>query len=241
MITISMHDKICNTINCPHYEDCYFIAREKHNETLPHSITEEILNKCNSGEAIVYASLCDKECAVSLLTMAMMVNNFNVTLNYNVFKAHEKLCANIMNRLQITIYHQSQILELKEAQKLFFVKDLETLKQATLIIKSNMHNIHFTIKRDYFDMPQLLAFGYMINQAHKSVTMDSCLEYAIVNQRCIYANNYIDISGDGTFRRCPFQVKGEPIGNKTLDEMIKGIVNQSCQFTREFVEDLNES
>ena len=235
MITISMHDDICSTPNCPHHSDCYCIKRNKEQSYISDKLWQDIIQSCNKFHAIVYYSLCNKNNVTHIYNIAKTTLNFNVTLGYYMYKKYEYMFKNIPHRLQITVYKKEQINELKNKQKLFFVKDKKTYRIAKQINEElPTKKIHFSIKRDEFNSKQIVDLIKNINC--DNITYDSCLENAILRGSCIYNTGYLDISTDGTFRKCPFNINGKIIGNKTLNDMINTKENNTCQFIKEFGE-----
>jgi len=237
MITVSIHDDKCTTLGCPHKNECYLVNRHSAEGYISSTLWTEILNKCSSEEAVAYASLCDTFGATSLLTIAQETPHFSVTLGYSTYISNKEHCDTILHKLQITVYTLSQILELEHAQKLFFIKDKETLAKAIVLIEEKIPNIHFPVKRNTFSTIELLSLMHKVNNASDTVTLDSCLEHAILHKDCIYAKNYVDIQGNGTYRRCPFDIDGLTIGNKTISDMLSDTCSNKCQFTQEFAEE----
>ena len=185
--------------------------------------------------------------------------NITKTMSYNTYQQYLPLfkkLINIMNikqidkfieyhKCQITVYNITQIQSLHyNVQKLLLIKDQKTYEYALHILSKNFiqyNNIHFPIYQEWArknPVKLMTLIDKWNNRINKTISLDSCLENMLINHKCVYMENYIDINYDGTYRKCPFEIEGKPITDD-IDSMYNDIYKPKCIYYELFGEEKN--
>lgn len=209
---VSLHMHPCS-YDCPNSDVCYHRQKEissgKTEEVLPLNFREEMLER----GYILHESICSTNILYPCSLLAKY-KTYNITLSYSIFEKNPQLRTR-SKQLQITVYTKEQARQVLNYQKLFLVKNDETLQY---VIKEGLWNapysyMHFCIDQDWITKEKLRdLFYYRMLSNTIETTIDSCATSWLVNGCCPYNHgSYIDISYDGTLRTCPFNRVGVPI------------------------------
>lgn len=237
---VSLHMEPC-MYACPNAEVCYH--RRKEIETgnvgvLPVNFRMEMLDK----GCIIHESIC-QPVSNATLSMLSLRRNYSITLPYPLFEKEERL-KEFKQQVQITVYTAEQARKVLEYQKLFLVKDDQSMAYA---IEKHLWNIpfsymHFCIDQDWVTKEKLQELMYYRMLSNTiGTTVDSCAESWLINGRCPYGHgNYIDITYDGTIRKCPYNKRGVPIKDVydgTYESLFAADCPiENCRYTNLFTE-----
>ena len=211
---VSLHMEPCS-YDCPNVDVCYHRKKStfsgKTEEVLPLNFREQMLDK----GYIVHESKCT-QLAYWHETLLKLYPNYNITIPYSLFEKSKQNGIIIpIKQVQITVYTKEQARKVLNYQKLFLVKNDETLQYA---IKEGLWTIpysymHFCVNQDWVTSTKLQElFYYKMLSNTIGTTVDSCAESWIINGGCPYNHgSYVDITYDGTLRACPFNKSGVPI------------------------------
>lgn len=205
-----MHLEKCN-YPCPNRASCYFIKRNQHEGEID---AVRVRNKVLCSGYKVYESVCQLTEKDYRITLLKSLKNYSITLSYLWFlkpKFRSALIRIPKEQLQVSIYNLEQSQDLPSLQKLFLIKDTESFNEFTMIVSKGIENIHFNIDTEWISKEKLEELLTWTKSFKSNVSFDSCLTSWLVNGECPYKKDYIDISYDGTLRKCPF--KKDNIGN----------------------------
>lgn len=252
---ISLHPFKCET-KCPNSKVCYHLNRwcEKRWD---HKKIQSLCKEAYRSDNDVHIAVCNFNEARFVVYNMLEYSNINMTISINVYnklvktydpiskKTYGELLNECKDRLQVTVYYIQEIIDLKnDFQKLYLIKSEATFIVAKWLMKKEaVKNIHFPIAQDWASknkdkLEKLIVVWTRIKD--KSITIDSCLENYLMNGRCGYIDNYIDINYDITVRRCPFEVKGTSCKDMSIDDMFKVEHKPSCIYHK-LLGDKNES
>jgi len=210
---VSLHLEGCSQKNCPHFNICYLQKRKIQETNFDKSkFDREYFLKKNY---LIYEAICNKVSDENIKLLETY-NNYNITLSYNSFILQKDILSKFKKQLQITVYNEDHLKVLEEYQKLYLVKDSDSLKFSIRHSSEPWNNIHYTIDMNYISKDTYLFIMLAILKSNsKNITIDSCADNVMNNNQCVYKKTYIDINYDGTIRRCPFQETGVYLGNSS--------------------------
>jgi hypothetical protein len=195
---------------CPHMDVCYHRRKNtlssKMEGVLPPNFREELLER----GCTIHESVCRLE--PMHFTLLRTFKKYNITLPYPLV-TNELLT--FRDQIQISVYTKEQARALPTHQKLFLLKNNESLEYAKKhgFFNTPFSFMHFNVNQDWITNKVLseLFLYRLLSNAHRT-TLDSCIESGLQNGRCPYNHgNYVDITFDGTLRTCPFTRDGIPI------------------------------
>lgn len=209
---LSLHLDPCVT-NCSHRKICYH--RNK-------NIIQEN-NICNKYDEFLslgyktYEFICG-DLTKGNLYILKKYKHYHLTVssrNVLVETLDKKLSDKQRKRINISIYNLKEAIEFKDYNKLFLIKDLRTLMFFYILgNNADIGRIHYLVEQNYIlNEPNILRdiikFFNTYGKINSKATMDSCLTSILFNNKCPYTvENCIDITYDGTIRRCPFSRDG---------------------------------
>lgn len=218
-----MEPNSSNKIVSLHMERC---SRQCENRSCCYHVNKDIIFdndlEISSGQwlwflrkgYLVYESLCNGIPAWSW-HLLKFYKNYNITISADQY---EPYLHRVKDQVQITIYNEEDAKQFKEYQKLFLIKDDTSwdffLKYCNTDVSEKLHYIfdHSYISKDQL---RIAAENKMYWKISSTMTIDSCFTSFLLNGRCPYSyGNYIDITYDGTVRRCPYSKTGEKIDRK---------------------------
>ena len=226
---ISIHSNACHT-KCEHANVCYFINGEHKKENMKYPISSVFKNITYDYD--MHYSACNMEDFMLIIPHIIFNDNRFITVSHNLFKQLSTLefetdkYEKLKSKCQITVYDLDTIKskEYKDVQKMFLIKDDKTYETAINILKTYKVNgyskIHFPIEQSWAanNKRNIISLVSYWNQSEdKSLSLDSCLENYILNNTCVYADDYIDLRYDGTVRRCPFTTDKKDIHDINID------------------------
>ena len=250
---ISVHNHPCIT-KCQHADVCYFFngKHEIENDNFLNMIPiDDAIDKI-TGEKEIHYSGCEFMASFLTYSGSILGNELekSMTISYNHYKNMKEL----MNKddfvqfklnIQLTVYTLKQLQdpELKDVQKLFLVKDELSYGIAVKVFNNpdKYCNIHFPITQEWArDNPDQLPYLISIwnTSLNDTLSLDSCLENFLLNKKCIYSEDYIDLRYDDTVRRCPFSDECHKINHENPDEMFNIIFKPDCLWSELFREDI---
>jgi len=210
---VSLHLEKCQN-GCPHSDVCYLRKRVPNpGNPLPPNFREAMLDQ----GLTIYEAICS-DLSDENLRLLRKYSNYNVTVSSQHLSQQSwyllTTFREISNQVQISIYGNE--LCLPDSQKLFLVKDEETLRRARDLASSGTTTkLHFNV-----DQSSLVSMGcFNLQNSERRISVDSCLMSWVVNGECPYTSDYIDISHDWTIRKCPFSAHGTPIPEGIDDYM----------------------
>ena len=77
-------------------------------------------------------------------------------------------------------------------------------------------------------------------RTNMNVSLDSCLLNWIINSECVFTRNYIDVSYDGSLRKCPYNKDGITLAIEDRDhynQMNDQCDSTSCYYCKRFKKD----
>lgn len=213
---VSLHMESCQH-ECPHRYDCYHRGKVAYKGLPPSEFRQEMLER----GYVLHESICNGV-TDDQWHLLHSYDNYNITIPYALFDGR---LAQFQTQLQITIYTAEQARELEDYQKLFFIR---TDKEWGYFLYKHLWNLpynkmHFVVNQKWVTKEKAsdLAWYRMISNSH-GTTIDSCLYSYLINGGCPYADgNYIDITFDGTLRKCPFAKTGVGIPEGDYEEWFK--------------------
>jgi hypothetical protein len=235
---VSIHSDECHT-GCPNIDVCYFVKRK---ESKVVNLTDLRLKAISAGYIVHEAISSIIQPTDARLNLVRINKNYNLTVSRNLFDYNITLTRELsylpINQVQVSCYDHRDLFRFIDYQKLFLIKDevtFNTYKEIQNDIR--LTKVHFTIDQQWLTSSTLKEIVEIHNSSplHK-ITLDSCLSNWVVHGKCMYMENYIDLSTDGTFRKCPFKVEGMPINDKTIKEMIQYTEPVTCKYQKIFNE-----
>lgn len=236
MKIVSIHANECKNIKCPERKVCYLCKRNITGGKITPSVYRSVLKELDDKTSHVhYATDVLNDEAKRLLEAGA-----NITIPFNVLKANRQYLDLFKDHVQVSIYQLDEIFlnenDLLEYQKLFLIKDTETLNIANDIIETGsmaIGKIHFPIDQNWarnniISCKDFLLKYYGNDLIDSDITIDNCAAHYLTNGKCGYISNYVDINFDGTYRKCPFEINGDHINNKTIDDMIATEYEPRC-------------
>jgi len=198
--------------NCSNLDVCYHrnksISLKSTKGVLPINFREQML----SQGYIIHESKCTP-LTIWHENLLKMYPNYHITIPYQLFEQSKIIIP--IKQVQITIYTKEQALKILNYQKLFLIKNNQTLQY---VINEGLWNtpyshMHFCIDQNWITKKKLQEiFYYRMLSNSSNISIDSCADSWITNGRCPYSNgSYIDITYDNTLRTCPFNKIGIPI------------------------------
>jgi len=233
---VSLHLERCGLSNCPHQSICYLRNRKDEKRIIDIDI-EYFLKKGYR----VFDAVCNT-ISNTKLNLLIKYPNYNLTMSYSLFKQYVFSNKHI-DQIQVTIYNENQLKELTDWNKIFLIKDQESLQ----FFKSHWNipykNIHYAIYKEFINKNVLEDIIVLTASSNSyNVSFDSCLYQTIRHNKCTYNENYIDINYDGTVRKCPYDKEGIYVGDKVEDmEKIFDVdMSRSCIYQTIFGENNEE-
>lgn len=211
---VSLHMEPCS-YDCPNSDVCYHRRKEissgKTEEVFPINFRTHMLEMGFK----LHESVCTTVYSWQMVLLDLFPN-YSITIPFPLFKKSKEEGIVIPGKqVQITVYNKEQARAIPHYQKLFLVKNDETLEYA---IKNGLWNMpysytHFCVDQDWVTKDKLQElFYYRMLSNTIGTTVDSCATGWIANGRCPYDHgSYVDINYDGTLRTCPFNKAGVPI------------------------------
>ena len=229
---VSIHSAPCENTTCPHEPVCYHKARNKCADFKDLHIYRLL---AIAHEYKVYEALCRSYIDESYLDLVRSNPNYNITVASNQINL-DLLSSLPTNQIQITCHTLKDLFLYQEYQKLFLIKDEDSYSMFKLIESdTRFQKVHFCIDANFLDKTRMFKIIRIHSSCKQhSITLDSCLTNWIVNGRCTYKDNYIDINYDRTFRRCPFDPIGLDIEEKTIKEMFDIQIHHKCKYIELF-------
>lgn len=217
---ISLHLDQCNDKQCPNRDVCYHVRKNTFDKNIECCSIDFRIKLLKMGYT-VYESMCqvtidDIVGYNTRFLLPIKYSNYNLTISWYLFSLYYELFSKIdKNQLQITVHDLYQAKIIPEYQKLFLIKDeisLKFLEQNSQL--SSLPNMHYCLDQNFLTKDIMQKIGMCILSSNsKNTTVDSCCHNYIVENKCLYDNNYIDITFDGTLRHCPFNINGYKITN----------------------------
>jgi hypothetical protein len=243
---ISLHLQQCN-YNCPNSSVCYHRNKDISNNII--TGTDKFRSYLTS-----YFKVHESICAFDKIYHTMMLNNcpnYNITISSDLLLAINSSLINYKNQVQISVYlNLVTIHKFKEFQKLYLIKDNESLYFAYELMNYETGKLHFLldqkyVQNNYGNMLLKNIFTEFQKRKDPLQTLDTCFTSWIVNGHCPYdSNNYIDITYDSTIRKCPYSKEGHPIditdfNLNDIDSWFKLDLKHDCIYKKIFTGELN--
>jgi len=236
---ISVHNHMCTT-PCEHADICYLVHGKHNGERISPDKIEEVIDKLSDKK--VYYSGCNLTETFDTISNNVIDNdNRSITFSSNMLHMLTRLAeddiSDVLKSAQLTVYSLEALLrpDLFKVQKMFLIKNESTFNDAMHIFKyAGLYadlNIHFPIEHKWAadNKEKLLTLIKEWNVSFdKTLSLDSCLENYILNNKCVYSENYIDVRFDGTVRRCPFSDESHPINYDNPEEMFEIPFTPKC-------------
>lgn len=201
---VSLHMEKCS-LACPNSNVCYHKRKGLSLEggPLPRFFRKEMLEEGFTLHDSVCSGVTDEQ-----YELLKNYDNYNITMPATNYLEEKGRLHECWPRLQVTVW-DPRILSEEEIQKLFLVSERSLLLQLMSIKRSQViRNLHVVFDADF--VRETNVFN-LIALAGRGITLDSCLWSWFINGCCPYEHNYIDITFDGTLRKCPFNYRGTDI------------------------------
>ena len=219
MKIISLHLEECKMRRCPNKDSCYHRER-RWDESKNVELLSKVVAYASREDVTVHSSICNEES--SMIEMVNDLDFFNITVSANLYKSKLQM-KHRNSRIQVSAWTMKDICTINE-QKLYLVKDQSTFLTAMAVMgQRDIRNIYFPFDQKWVEdnKDKFKALMMMHTKCKtSSVEIDICARFMLLEERCPYEKDYIDITGDGRFRKCPFNdVMSEDIGNKSIEEL----------------------
>lgn len=200
---VSLHLEKCN-LACPNSKVCYHKRKElSSGGSLPRSFRQEMLEEGFTLHDSVCSRVTDEQ-----YELLQKYDNYNVTMPATSYLEEKGRPHDLSPRYQVTVW-DPRILSTEEIQKLFLIWNEPLFHQLMSVKRSQtIRNLHVVFDADFVRRSDLHS---LIGLAGRGITLDSCLWSWFINGCCPYEHNYIDITFDGTLRKCPFNYRGTEI------------------------------
>lgn len=225
---ISLHLQGCFAY-CQNAPVCY----HKNKVLLHHEITRDVQNALRirllEAGYKVHESICDLSTKY-YTDLAKEYSNYNITVSCNElseyrhhdFGFRKKIINEIKEQVQVSVYYPEEVQEYKEFQKLFLIKDYNSLQLAYDLMKIETGRLHFLIDKSFLEQEDIKSVimcftGKFQSRKDSEQSADTCLTSWIINGHCPYDKDYLDITFDQTARKCPYSKKGIEMVNTELD------------------------
>lgn len=236
---ISLHLQRCSGY-CPNASSCYHLRKKIDNHWDIEEDASLVLSCIKSG-AIVHDSVCTYY--LQHYNWLERYPNYNITLSCELLRGNSEL-KKFKNQLQVSVYSIEDIIEFKEYQKLFLIKDMLSWLSFDCWLGQDTGRLHFLLDQAIITPSKVEAIVQDFNEyAGEGQTLDSCLTSYLVNGECPYADgHYIDLTYDNTVRSCPYAEKGVRSKKDESIEVLFGIqtLPQRCKYMEYFGGTLNE-
>jgi hypothetical protein len=211
---ISLHTyQDCHT-NCPNQSVCYH--RKRRNVNVYTSIYEEYIKEWLENKYQVYDALVDKN--IGRLELYYLFNrdnynNYHITVSSNERRLSLSTCDKakaweLYPNLNLTVYTIDEMRKYARYNKMFLVHSFQTLNlMANSAGSAGLGNIHYNVDQEFITPQNIKTIMSIMNdESTEGKTLDTCLSSWVVNGKCPYEDNYIDIDSVGAIRKCPFSV-----------------------------------
>lgn len=230
--TISLHLHKCGENHCPNSSVCYHLNKDKYEGSL--IPTDKFRRTLLDSGYKVHESICITANLYYFNILLKYYRSYNITISRDdlIFSGINQH----LNQIQVTVYNEEQARELVRHQKLFLIKDYESLQLGIHLMRSPVGRIHLIIEQGYLERcPEILSYLIRANEskANATASLDTCLTSWVVNGRCPYETNYIDITYDNTVRKCPYQKEGY-IFTSVNDSFVNTPVRKDCIYYKLF-------
>lgn len=227
---VSLHMQKCSG-GCPNASVCYHKnkAEEVVNELKPDNRHLLRIRLLEEGYKI-HESVCEMYNKY-YLDLAKEYPNYNITISHEEIIRYssspgfkKKCCDEMKDQVQVSVYDLDQIEEYKDYQKLFLIKDFDTLGQAFQLMKMETGKLHFIIDKKFLsEVNARNRIRDFINNFQNRMdplqSADTCLTGWLINGHCPHETDYLDITYDRTARKCPYASKGIVMNNLELDSI----------------------
>jgi hypothetical protein len=204
--------------NCPNASVCYYLKRTRvTNRTVCSS--DKLRNSILNSGAKVYESICVTDGSYHN-TLLSRYRNYNITMSSSLLEycidIYDTNWSGSVDQIQLSVYTLKDVFnpEFEKYQKLFLIKNVETLARAYEILNTTLHSgkVHLILDQSFLRLEKAIALDLIKahqNRRNPLVSIDTCLTSFVINGKCPYQdNNYIDISHDETLRTCPYKETG---------------------------------
>jgi len=246
---VSLHLQRCSGY-CPNASVCYH--RNKLDGCNSHILENNMREKLIRYGFKVHESLCEGTITY-FRDLLDVYPNYNITLSCGMKSSEYYIKKEYKENIQITVYEKEDIEKLKIYQKLYLIKDKVTLDFAFERMKENTGRLHFlldqTFVRDNKWVLPLVIKNFQ-DREDWSQSVDTCLTSWLVNGHCPYTKDYLDITEDGTGRKCPYARAGQPliaVDSQTIEAYMNTEINHSkidplfkCVYQELFKGEINE-
>lgn len=229
---VSLHLQRCSGY-CPNASVCYHYNKALTDKDLRRDDDNLLRVRLLEAGFKVHESICDLS-TMYYTDLAKEYPNYNITISSKLLSKYRnphsyewtrKIVDEVKEQVQISVYEMEEVLDFKEYQKLFLIKDYDTLQKAYDLMKVETGRLHFLIDKTFLsedtDQTTRNRIVNFIKKFQERVdplqSADTCLTSWIINGHCPYDKDYLDITFDKTARKCPYARKGIKMVNIELD------------------------
>jgi hypothetical protein len=194
MKIISIHANECKNIKCPERKVCYLCKRNYTGGKITPSVYRAVLQELDNKTAQVHyaTDILDDN------TKKLLEAGSFITIPFNVLKTNRSYLDLFKDQVHVSVYQLDDIFlnenDLLEYQKLFLIKDSETLAIATDVVQTgsdDIGKIHFPIDqnwaRDNIEICKEFLLKYHVHQfTNSDITIDNCASHCLTNGKCGY-------------------------------------------------------
>ncbi len=227
MKTISLHLQKCRR-KCTNKDVCYHRDREGKTKC---GILKKVLEY--KGKANIHYSVCKN---VTQHVRYLANHNYvGITIPYSLIYSSHWSLYNLPSTTQVSVHTFQEMFtdDLVDVQKLYLIKDNTTYDIAIAILGENSKgkNIHFPIYQKWIKENKeklYMLIEKWLKTRDTTLSLDSCLTGFLHSKECPYKNNYIDITFDGKFCKCPFSNNRKSIGDRLIEDLFSDNFEVSC-------------
>ena len=238
---VSLHLQRCSG-DCQNASVCYHKNKARSIYELKRNDCESLRIRLLEEGYKVHESVCEMD-SKYYVDLAKGWSTYNITISCNALARHtyssssyefrRDLINQIKEQVQISVYYNEEVQEFKEFQKLYLIRDNNTLDHAEFLMKQTTGRLHFLFDKTFLldkAAEKIVSFTTKFQRRADSLqSADTCLTSWLVNGHCPYDKDYLDITFDKTARKCPYAKKGIDMVNLELDS-IKAYMDISLNY-----------
>ena len=243
---VSLHMQECSG-NCPNASVCYMMNRPRLG---PSPVDGHGISfRTNLAKTYkVYDALCSPSTNwYQIRGILKLTKNYNITISSLLYADLYTQLDSVADQVQISVYEDTISLVSPKYQKLFLIKDRQSLNFAYQCMSMTTGKLHFILEQEFvrngMGKSGIGDFIYRFqNRVDKWQSADTCLTSWLVNGHCPYDfNNYIDISSDSSIRKCPYEPHGvvAAVNSSTIESLFQLEFEPKCVYRQIFKGDLD--
>jgi len=247
---VSLHLQKCSGF-CPNASVCYHMKKVQNSNAVINSdnIRREILKFYK-----VYESVCSFN-SIYHKKILREFPNYNITVSSSLISPRDEDLFIHRDQIQVSVYSANDIINFEKYQKLFLIKDEESVYSAYNFMKQKTGKLHFIIDQEFLSSkggnPSRRVVNFMMafeKRVDYLQSADTCLTSWVINGKCPYSSqNYVDLNYDSTIRKCPYIKEPIALINTNIKYLVKNISsvmssnksNHECIYEKLFKGDMD--